>query len=218
MPSTIAECSLNFAEIVRYRSEFLGCKKLFVESDILGRDGPIHPLLARAIGTDARVLDVGAWDRALGKLPKITAKCYRSVDVDGAYQHDFSHIDEVSGEYDFAIAAEMIEQMALDEAHHLLHRIFQLLAPGGRLWVSTPNPMSTARYFGNVMNKQFWPAGDLYAVLRHTGFDRVDMYGVVYRNRRLSLSRRMLNRFREYAQRAIGIETCTGLVAIALKN
>ncbi len=199
--------------------------RIAVSHDLIGRHGSVAPVLRRCLATlgpgkRLRVLDVGAFDRAFGKA---LDRCgftltYHSLDVDGSAAHDFRSIEEVRETYDAIAMFELIEHLSYEDVDKLLHAAYGLLAPGGCLLVSTPNPLHPERYFSDASHKQHWPAHDLYALLRHVGFAKADieMLGVVYMP--LGRLRRGLTYCRNLAWRVMGLETRGGILAIATRK
>ena len=215
----------SFSEIARYRTEFNGLRTIKVTHDLIGRRGKIADILARHLEQlghtkPFKVLDIGAYDRAFGcALESMRLPCtYYSQDIDNSMAHDFSRLDEVSGVFDVIAMFELIEHLAYEEVDELLHKAYDLLAPAGRLFISTPNPSHPTRYFSDVSHKQHWPAHDLYALLRHVGFqgEWIEMYGVVYMP--MGLLQRALAGIRNVIWHAIGIDRRGGVLAIAIKG
>ena len=231
-PRQISEVGLptpTFSEIAEYRTEAPPLRRTSAACDLIGRHGAIAPVLSQHLRSlpshpSPTVLDVGAYDRALGKaLERSGVGCkYYSVDTDDARQHDFRSLTEVSGSYDVVAMFELIEHLSYDEVDELMHAAYRLLAPGGLLMISTPNPYHPTRFFSDASHKQHWPPLDLYGFLRHVGFPRqqVWMYGVTYRGvpSLRGAPRMLLQYFREAVWRLIGLDTCGGLLAVAAKS
>jgi 2-polyprenyl-3-methyl-5-hydroxy-6-metoxy-1,4-benzoquinol methylase len=95
-----------------------------------------------------RLLDIGANDRALKSFIEQRlqfAVDYKSMDVDRTYVHDFYDLESIPGEFDAITCFEVIEHLTPGMGLDLLRHAYRLLAPKGRLFVSTPNvyhPMS----------------------------------------------------------------------------
>ena len=222
----LERCVPTFTEIVKYRRESPSPKTLRAGYDLIGRHGPIAPILKEQAnrirnGKPLKVLDIGAYDRALGRS---LAKCnmvtsYHSVDIDGSHSHEFDDIRKVSDKYDLICIFELIEHLELQEVCELFHRAFSSLLPGGKLFVSTPNPLHPGRFWGDMTHKQHWPAADLFAVLRHAGFrrDDIEIYGVIFGGA-FSISAipsTCKNWLRYLVWRAIGLEARGGIFVVA---
>lgn len=228
-PPTEATFVPNFTEIVRYRLQAPRLKTIKVVHDLIGRHGPISPFLRDQAkrtrkGKPLRVLDIGAYDRALGHSLAACnlAGAYHSVDLDLSHPHEFHDIGEVTEKYDLICVFELIEHLSLEAVAELFHRVIGLLLPGGKLLVSTPNPFYPTRFFADMTHRQHWPAHDLFALLRHVGFDQhdIEMYGIVFRER-FSVSsapKLCVDWLRNAVWRVIGLEIRGGILAIATKT
>lgn len=219
----------SFSEILDYKREMGDLKTIVVKHDLIGRQGTLAPVLQnhfRRVGMSdtLRVLDIGAYDRV---LERSLAKCrlksiYHSIDIDSSGKHDFHDIKEVTENYNAICMFELIEHLTFEEGCKLLYQVYNLLEPGGEVYISTPNPFHPTRYFSDVTHKQHWPASDLFAILRNLGFERnkIEMYGIIYRDL-LSISN--LKRFsvrylRDFAWRLLGFDIRGGFFAIATKS
>jgi len=104
--------------------------------------------LASFMKPGMKLLDIGGNQRTLKAYIDNTVKGevdYKSMDIDRTHAHDFYSMDEISGAYDAIGCFEVVEHMSPGEALKLFHKAYELLLPGGRLFVSTPNvyhPMS----------------------------------------------------------------------------
>ena len=219
----------SFSEIAGYRTESPPLRRIGAAHDLIGRHGTIARVLLQHLhrlpsDPSPMVLDVGAYDRALGKaLERSGVACkYYSVDTDNQGQHDFRDLTEVTGSYDVVAMFELIEHLSYDKVDELVHAAYRLLAPGGLLIISTPNPYHPTRFFSDASHTQHWPPLDLYGLIRHAGFTRqqVWMYGVTYRGvpSLRGAPRMLLQYFREAVWRIIGLDTCGGLLAVAAKT
>jgi len=215
----------SFSEIARYRAEAPKLKTIVVTHDLIGRHGRMATVLQRHLEMIGRqksfkVLDIGAYDRAFGRsLENIRLPCrYYSLDIDNSTAHEFHGLDEVNGNFNVIAMFELIEHLPYEQVDELLHKAYGFLEPEGQLFISTPNPFHPTRYFSDVSHKQHWPPDDLYALLRHVGFQRgrIEMYGVVYFP--LGLFRRALEGIRNAIWQAIGIDRRGGILAIAIKD
>jgi SAM-dependent methyltransferase len=217
--------TIVFSELVQFRVECPRLRTVAAQYDLIGRHGAMAPVLRHRLDTLARsrpitALDIGAYDRAFGKsLEAMGGRCaYFSMDVDTSLPHDFRRLADVHATFDVIAMFELIEHLPYEETDELLHKAYALLAPGGCLFVSTPNPAHPDRYFSDVSHVQHWPAHDLYAELRHVGFSAraIDMYGVIYSSRQLL--QRTIGLIRNVVWRLMGLDRRGGLLAIAVKE
>lgn len=215
---------IRFSDLARFRAESPKLKTIGAQHDLIGRHGSIAPVLlnrldALAGAKSITVLDVGAYDRAFGKsLESMGFRFnYYSMDLDTSLPHDFYRLEDVNATFDVIAMFELIEHLPLAQVDELLHRAYDLLAPGGCLLISTSNPAHPARYFSDVSHVQHWPQHDLYAELRHVGFqpEAIEMYGVIYCSRRFVW--RAIGFLRNIVWRFIGLDRRGGLLAIAVK-
>lgn len=217
-----------FADLARYRQQFPGLRTVSVVHDLIGRRGPVAPLLRKEVtsianGNPVRVLDIGAYDRVLERSLRAAKllRLYHSVDIDPTHKHDFTDMSEVTETYDLICMSELIEHLSLRDVTQLTHQAIRLLAPGGKLYISTPNPFHPTRYWGDVSHIQHWPPMDLFALLRHVGFPAagIRMYGIIFRDpfSIRQLPRQCLYRVRNALWRLIGLESRGGIVAIATR-
>lgn len=101
----------------------------------------VRDVLRAEIGAGEAVLEVGAGDRHLQawleqSLPGVS---YESIDPDPAGAHDYRDLADVAKTYDGIFALEVIEHLPLEAIGPWLQRLRELLRPGGRLVLSTPN-------------------------------------------------------------------------------
>lgn len=95
------------------------------------------------------LLDVGSGNRQIeGKLKDIYPEIvYRSMDVDRDKFHDYYSLDDVKEKFDIVLLFEVIEHLEFDEAVEMLKKIKDILIPGGRLVLTTPNVYHPNRYW-----------------------------------------------------------------------
>jgi SAM-dependent methyltransferase len=113
------------------------------------------PLMVETIRDGEKVLDIGASNRNLEarlkrRLPKLV---YKSMDIDREQFHDFYSLEEVKESFDVVFLFEVIEHLDLEEGVRMLRRIYDLLRPGGRLILTTPNVFNPARYWRDATHR-----------------------------------------------------------------
>jgi len=120
-----------------------------------------------------RVLEVGAGDRRLA--PRIAAAApgstYRSVDPDPAHPHDGRDLSEARGPFDLLVALELVEHFPEEEALAFLRRARGLLAPGGRIVLSTPDVFTPGRWHRDAGHRTPFSPWELAAYLEEAGFE-----------------------------------------------
>jgi SAM-dependent methyltransferase len=145
-----------------------------------------------AIGTTSSVLDVGAGDRRLERILLAAGwrGSYKSLDIEGSVSHDYSSIDDVVGTFDAIFMMEVMEHLQLDVGLRYLDFAAGHLREGGHLLVSTPNMDNINRLWKtDITHIQQYPARDLYALLRLSGFaGAIKGYRVLLSSRSRGLS------------------------------
>jgi hypothetical protein len=145
-------------------------------------------LVWRTLAPCRRILDVGAGDNRIKRkfLALGYAGTFETVDVSPEFDHDYRSLAEVAGPYDGILALDIIEHMTLDEFHPFFERLTALVAGGGSLVISTPNPACVSPMWATDMTHvQQYPLNDLLALLLIAGFE-CEAYRVLYTRQRLS--------------------------------
>lgn len=104
------------------------------------------------VGTDSgqiAALDVGSNDRIMGeKITKIFPNFrYESMDIDQEQFHDYYDLNAIDKQFKLVFSFEVIEHLPFEEGLEMLARIYELLEPGGKLIISTPNVFHPNRYW-----------------------------------------------------------------------
>ncbi|MCJ7662703.1 MAG: methyltransferase domain-containing protein [Desulfobacterales bacterium] len=125
-----------------------------------------------------RMLDVGAWERKMGKkmeglYPDIA---YKSMDVDRNLFHDFYSLDEIDERFDLITFFEVIEHLELEQGIEMLGRLKQLLVDGGLLFISTPNVYNPTRFLLDATHKVAYSYEELGGLLLSQGFKIQKIY------------------------------------------
>ena len=136
------------------------------------------PLMLETIRDGERVLDMGASNRNLeGRLkhhfPRLI---YKSMDIDREQFHDFYSLEEIRERFDVVFLFEVIEHLDLEEGVRLLMRIYDLLDPGGRLILTTPNVFNPSRYWRDATHKVAYCYDELAGLLVAQHFQVRAMY------------------------------------------
>ena len=101
------------------------------------------------LDNNSRVLDVGSGSRRLeaklkGLYPGIE---YRSMDIDQRKFHDYYSLDDIKETFNIILLFEVIEHLSFNEGVTILKKTRDLLSPGGRLILTTPNVYHPNRYW-----------------------------------------------------------------------
>jgi 2-polyprenyl-3-methyl-5-hydroxy-6-metoxy-1,4-benzoquinol methylase len=136
------------------------------------------PLMLETIRDGERVLDMGASNRNLeGRLKRHFPEIlYKSMDIDREQVHDFYSLEEIRECFDVVFLFEVIEHLDLEEGIRLLKRIYDLLNPGGRLILTTPNVFNPSRYWRDATHKVAYCYDELAGLLIAQQFQVRAMY------------------------------------------
>jgi len=139
------------------------------------------PVLLKHIQNGDRILEIGAYDRKLGEkikahLPRVE---YRSMDIDRSLYHDYYTLKDVEGKFNEVLLFEVIEHLDVEEGVKLLKKIHELLYPGGKLILSTPNVMNPVRVWQDGLTHRVrYYYEELGSLLLSQGFEVVHIYRV----------------------------------------
>ncbi|MCR4318507.1 MAG: methyltransferase domain-containing protein [Planctomycetes bacterium] len=164
----------------------------------------------------AAALELGAGDRRLKtKLEKMLGEVeYKSFDVDLNNPHDFARLDDVSGEYDLVFLLEVVEHVRPEIVTAMFRKAMDVLRPGGRIVVTTPNIYSPPSYLRCAEHVTHWCYDELGGVLQSTGFEVTDV-ARVYND---SVFKCVVRRFLFYPVfRIVGIDFSRQIVIVGKK-
>jgi 2-polyprenyl-3-methyl-5-hydroxy-6-metoxy-1,4-benzoquinol methylase len=136
------------------------------------------PLMVRNIRDGEKVLDIGASNRNLQErlrrhFPELI---YKSMDIDREQFHDFYSLGEIQECFDVIFLFEVIEHLDLEEGIRLLKRSYDLLTPGGRLILTTPNIFNPNRFWRDATHRVAYCYDELGGILLAQGFQIKEMY------------------------------------------
>jgi SAM-dependent methyltransferase len=174
----------NYWEFVQYKdAEFPGAGYYEVPADWRERLPRKRSRPAELLRTNlehaSTILDVGAGNRSYKDvLASIGIKgSYKSVDTDAMFPHDYTDFMQVRDRFDAILMLELLEHLPLDVGLEFIEHARELLNPGGILVVSTPNPHHPNHVWRiELTHVRPWPAPDLFAALRLSGFKNVEVY------------------------------------------
>jgi SAM-dependent methyltransferase len=175
------------------------------------------PLMLETIRDGERVLDIGASNRNLeGRLKRHFPEIlYKSMDIDREQVHDFYSLEEIRERFDVVFLFEVIEHLDLEEGIRLLKRIHELLNPGGRLILTTPNVFNPSRYWRDATHKVAYCYDELAGLLMAQQFQ----VRAMYRTYSDAFLRRL---FRIYVMaplhRYLGIDFAKSILIVAEKS
>lgn len=88
------------------------------------------------------ILDIGSSTRELRNRLINECGCrvtYKSMDIDRETKQDFYSLDEIKEKFNVIFLFEVIEHLTFEDGVQLLNAIHDLLIPGGKLILTTPN-------------------------------------------------------------------------------
>ncbi|HUY91084.1 MAG TPA: class I SAM-dependent methyltransferase [Pirellulales bacterium] len=176
----------------------------------------VRDVLLQCVDDSARVLELGAGDRRMGELlrSRRAAIDYRSLDIDPRGEHDYRSLDEIDCAFDCVFAFEVVEHIAVDEIPGWLARLGELLAPGGRLVLSTPNTYYPPAYLRDVTHRTPLCYDELAALVAAAGL-HVERIARVYHD---PVHRAFLRRYLfGWLFEMIGIDFAQQIVLVACK-
>jgi len=171
-------------------------------------------LLLEQLPPNARVLEVGAGDRRLGKrLADERPDCaYRSMDIDPAGGHDYACLDEISETFDCVFAFELIEHLTLEDAWTMLVRLRELCRPGATLILATPNTHRPQAFLRDATHKTPFAWDELGGLASLAGFDVL----AIARVYNAPFQRQLVHRFLfHWVHRITGIDYARTIVLVA---
>ena len=94
-------------------------------------------------------MDVGANDRNVEALlnARGVKVDYRSFDMDRSLPHDYYDLAQVDRQFSLILIFDVIEHLVPTDVATLLGRVRDLLQPGGRILISTPNVDHPVRFW-----------------------------------------------------------------------
>jgi SAM-dependent methyltransferase len=107
------------------------------------------PFILKYLRDSEIVLEIGAYNRELGDRIKkhYPHILYKSMDIDPSYQHDYTSLEEVKEKFDMVLLFEVIEHLDLMDGREMVKKIYEVLKPGGRVILTTPNIFTPGQYW-----------------------------------------------------------------------
>ncbi len=163
-------------------------------------------LALEIIPEKAKVLDIGAGNRWFGKELKAKKCVYKSMDVDKTYKHDYYDIHKINEKFDWVVMFAVIEHLSLDEALSYFKKIATIT---NNFILTTNNPFfPIGFFFDDVTHKQAYTPRTLYALLKLSGFKKIDV---------LRISPSKFNIFKKFISYFTNLDFAPELFVIARK-
>ena len=136
------------------------------------------PFILKSLKGGEAVLEIGAFNRELGErikkhYPRIQ---YKSMDIDPTYLHDFASLEEIKETFDMILLFEVIEHLNWEEGRGLVRKIYEILRPGGRVILTTPNVYTPGQYWKDVSHETPYHYEELGGLFLSEGFDSIEIY------------------------------------------
>lgn len=139
---------------------------------------------------------------------------YKSFDIDPGTKHDFHHLEEINGSYDIICMFEVIEHVRPEIAVEILKKCFQVMAPGGQIFITTPNTYYPPAYLRDATHVTPWCYDELGAITTITGFH----VKTIYRLYHDSIFGKLIHRIIFYTiHRLLGIDFSKQIILVASK-
>lgn len=136
------------------------------------------PFILKYLKDGEAVLEIGAFNRELGE--RIKKYCprilYKSLDIDPSYQHDYTSFEEIKEEFDMALLFDVIEHLDWERGRETVAKIFEILKPGGRVILTTPNVYTPGRYWKDVSHRTPYHHEELGALFLSQRFDSIELF------------------------------------------
>ncbi|OGP79281.1 MAG: hypothetical protein A2V86_08610 [Deltaproteobacteria bacterium RBG_16_49_23] len=136
------------------------------------------PFILKYLKDGETVLDVGAYHRELGGRIKkhYPQVLYKSLDIDPFYQHDYYSFEEIKERFDMVLLFDVIEHLDWAEGRKMVGKIFEILKPGGRVILTTPNIYTPGRYWKDLSHRTPYHYEELGALFLSNRFNSIELY------------------------------------------
>ncbi|MBM4348315.1 MAG: methyltransferase domain-containing protein [Deltaproteobacteria bacterium] len=136
------------------------------------------PFILKYLEDGEAVLEIGAFNRELGERikkhrPRIQ---YKSMDIDPTYSHDYASLEEIKETFDMILLFEVIEHLSREKGKGLVNKICEILKPGGKVILTTPNVYTPGQYWKDVSHETPYHYEELGGLFLSEGFESIEMY------------------------------------------
>ena len=136
------------------------------------------PFILKYLKEGEAVLEIGAYDRELGgRIKKHYPRAlYKSLDIDPSCQHDYTSLEEVKEEFDMVLLFEVIEHLDWENGKEMVAGIFEILKPGGRVILTTPNIYTPGQYWKDVSHRTPYHYEELGGLFLSQRFESIEIF------------------------------------------
>ncbi|MEH1781799.1 MAG: methyltransferase domain-containing protein [Nostoc sp.] len=180
----------------------------------------VEKVIFSKIKNQNTVLDIGAGDlRIMQKIKQAGySKIYHTQDIGEEFKYTYTTLDEITYQYSAILCLDVIEHLQLKEGLSLIHKLIDLLAPDGVLFIQTPNGRCIRSPLASDMTHlHCYNINDLWAYLTCIGL-QVEGYRVVFEAERQTWKQQFLNLVTRYMiTRILGLDYADNIILIAYK-
>ncbi len=164
----------------------------------------------------SNILEMGAGSRGLQR--RISdwwpSSSYKSYDIDTNTKQDYYKLEDIEGQYEMVCMFEVVEHVRPEVAKEMLDKCFEVLVPGGLLFITTPNIYYPPNYLRDATHITPWCYDELGALALMTGFELQKMYRLYSDSFLGKLTHRMLF---YPIHRAMGIDFAKQIIMVSKK-
>jgi len=136
------------------------------------------PFVLKYLKDGEGVLEIGAYDRSLeNRLRQFRPKIlYKSLDIDPTFRHDYTALEQVDERFDLVLLFELIEHLDRESGREMAGRIFDILNPGGRVILTTPNIYTPGQYWKDVSHRTPYHYEELGGLFLSQRFESIELF------------------------------------------
>jgi SAM-dependent methyltransferase len=169
-----------------------------------------------------RLLDIGAGDlRVKNRLQRAGfAGSYETVDRSIEAPHEYNDLaDAPTGIFDAVLILEVIEHIKLDDFDMFIDGVLRVLAPGGRIAISTPNSAFISTVWADAIEHRHpYPALDLAAYLQIRGAQTHQIYRINWAAPSDPLAEKIRRQVARVVMRGLlRVDYCRGILLLGAK-
>jgi len=136
------------------------------------------PFILKYLKEGEAVLEIGAYKRELGgRIKKYYPNIlYKSLDIDPSCQHDYTSLEDVKEKFGMVFLFEVIEHLDWESGREMVARIFEILKPGGRVILTTPNIYTPGQYWKDVSHRTPYHYEELGGLFLSQRFESIELF------------------------------------------